>query len=156
MSQQAVDLALNIKDLLYDNWELEDQLENTKFKWFSYEPTRIEVREQPMSISIVYQSGTGTPVSKAVSQMADVLKIDIYMAIKNGENEKVRLKSEANRMLVKDQILKIIHDNQTGITGVKFGKYVRGTRNDETENGDKQWFLHEILFIQASWYHTES
>jgi hypothetical protein len=156
MTQQSVDLALNIRDLLYDNWELEDHLEKTKFKWFSYEPTRIEVRELPMSISIVYQSGTGTPISKAVSQMADVLKIDIWMAIKNGENEKVRIISEANRMLVKDQIFKIIHDNQTGITGVKFGKYIRGIRNDETENGDKQWFLHEILFIQASWYHTES
>lgn len=156
MSQQAVDIALNIKDLLYENWALEDHLEKTKFKWFSYEPTRVEVREQPMSISVVYQSGTGEPKSLSVSQMADVIKIDVYMSIKNGENEKVRLQKEANRMLIKNEILKLIHDNQTSITGVKFGKYTRSTRNDETENGDKQWYLHEILFIQAGWYHTES
>ena len=156
MSQQAFNLALNIKDLLYDNWTLEDQLEKTKFTWFSYEPTRNEIREKPFVIGVTFQSGQGDPTCKAVSQMKDLIKIDIYVALRNLEGEKTRITAENNRMLVKDMILGIIHDNQTAITGLKFGKYIRSARTDEVESTNEQWYLHEVMFLQGEWYHTSS
>lgn len=156
MVQQAVNLALNIQDHLKDNWSLKDELAKDKFTWWSFEPTRKEVRETSMAIVVAYQSGTGEPKSLAVSQMSDVVKIDIWQSIRNGEGEDERLKSEELRMIIKNEILKIIHDDQIAIPGIKFGNYSRSARSDETEDGDKQWYLHEILFIQASWYHTES
>lgn len=154
MSQQAFNLASNIKDLLLDNWTLEDQLEKTKFTWFAYEPTRKEIREKPLVVGVTFQSGTGEPTCRAVSQMKDLIKIDVYMSLRNLEGEKTRETAEANRMIVKDMILKIIHDNQTSISGLRFGKYTRSARIDEVESDVEQWYLHEIIFIQAEWYHT--
>jgi len=156
MSQQAVNLALNIKDILRNNWTLKDQLEKTKITWFSYLPTRKEIRELPLSIAVTFESGTGNPTSLAVSQMADVIKIDFYLSMRNLEGEKTRLIGESNRMLVKNEILKLIHDNQVTVTGIKFNKYIRSARSDEVDSDDTQWFLHEILFVSANWYHTET
>jgi len=156
MVQQAVNLALNIKNLLYDNWTLEDQLEAESINWYSFEPTRNEIRNKPLSIVVTFQSGIGTTTSKAVEQMQDQHKIDVYMALRNLEGDDPRLQAEANRMKIKDEILRIIHDNQVATSGIKFNKYTRSARNDETESTDEAWYLHEILFIQAEWYHTES
>ena len=156
MSQQATDLQVAIKDILFDNWALEDKLEKNKITWFSYKPTTKQFREEKITIAVSFESGTGNPTSKAVSQMQDTHKIDVYMPLPSLEGDTERVQAEANRMTIKDQILKIIHDNQTGISGVKFGKYTRSARNDEVESSEDSWFLHEILFIQAEWYHTES
>lgn len=157
MVQQAVNLALNIQDNLKNNWTLKDELATDKFEWHSYEPTRHDITNKKMSIVVVYQSGTGEPKSLAVAQMKDVLKIDIWIALKNESGQKQRLKVEELRMIVKDEILRIIHDDQLTIPGIKFSNYSRSARSDEVEEGvDKEWYLHEILFIQAGWYHTES
>lgn len=151
---QVTDLALTIQQFLYNNWSLEDLLENNKITWFSYEPTRIEIREKPLVISVTYQSGTGDPTCKAISQMKDQIKIDIYLWLRNLEGDTTRIQGEANRVTLKNEILKLIHDNQTAISGVKFGKYVRSARSDEVEG--EQWYLHEIIYIQTEWYHTSS
>lgn len=155
-TQQAVDLALSVNTLLQNNWSLGDELDKKKFEWFSFEPTRTEIREKPLVIAVTFESGTGEPTSLAVSQMKDLLKIDVFLSLRNLEGNKQREKREELRMIVKNEILAIIHDNQTETTGIKFSKYVRSVRSDEVESADDQWYLHEILFIQAGWYHTES
>ena len=156
MSQQAVNLVKNTLDLLQDNWTLEDQLSKKEITWFPFEPTRKEIREKPLVITGVFLSGTGDPSSKAVYQMTDVLRLDVYISMRNLEGEDTREKSEDNRMLLKDEIIRIIHDNQTAISGVKFGRYQRSARQDEVDSSDEQWYLHEILYIQAEWFQVES
>lgn len=151
---QLTDLALATMTVLFNGWALENQLDKTKIKWYAYEPTRIEIREQPISISVVYQSGTSESTSKAIDQVKDLLKIDVFVSLKNLEGDKARATGEINRMLIKDQIYELIHSNQTAVTGVKFSKVVRTARSDEVDSPIEQWFLHEILFIQAEWYHT--
>lgn len=151
---QLTDLSLAVMTILFDNWSLENKLSKNEIKWYSYQPTRTEVREKPISISVEYQSGTSEATSKAIDQVKDLIKIDIFYSLRNLEGEKPRETEEINRMLIKDQIYSIIHTNQTAVTGVKFSKVVRTARSDEVDSQLEQWFLHEILFIQAEWYHT--
>ena len=119
-------------------------------------PTAIEVREHLISIGITYVSGSGNMSSQKVMQMQDVLKIDIYMVLRNLSGATERALVEADRMLIKDKIIQLIHDNQLGITGVKFGKYSRSARSDEVDSVDEKWVLHESVFIQCEWYQTKS
>ena len=156
MVQQVLDLALNTKTLLYTNWDLGTNLVKTLITWFPYMPTAIEVREHLISIGITYVSGSGNMSSQKVMQMQDVLKIDIYMVLRNLSGATERALVEADRMLIKDKIIQLIHDNQLGITGVKFGKYSRSARSDEVDSVDEKWVLHESVFIQCEWYQTKS
>lgn len=156
MTQQALDLTQSIINTLKDNWNLEDDLEVHKIKWYGYVPTAIEIRENKLSISIVFTEGSGTSTSKAITQMKDILKIDIFLAMRNLEGSAMREKGELERMLMKDKIIQLIHDKQTLISGVKFGKYSRSARSDEVDSLDEKWFLHESIYIQCEWYHTKT
>lgn len=156
MTQQAIDLSASIKTLLFDEWALENDLDRNKIKWYGYTPTGAQIRNETVSISVSFLEGSAEQNSKAIINIKDTHKIDVYLFIKNLEGEEERETAELKRMLVKDQILKITHDNQTAITGMKFGKYTRSARSDEIESNDQGWFLHEIVYISASWYHTES
>ena len=137
-----------------DNWTLDDELKKTEITWYSYEPTRIEIREKPLSISVTYIGGSGETKCQAVSQIKDQHKIDIYLSLRNLEGNKERLTAESKRMLIKDHIMQIIHDNQLLLTGVKFSKYIRSARSDEVDSEIPQWYLHETLFCQAEWFHV--
>lgn len=154
MTQQLTDVALAIKTLIFDNWGLEDNLSKNEIEWFSYKPTSTEIRQKPITISVEYQSGTGSTTCKAVDQIKDLVKIDVWYAMRNLEGAKPREIAESNRILMKDQIVQIIKSNQTSLSGVKFSKTIRSARADEVESDNEQWYLHETLFIQAEWYLT--
>lgn len=156
MSQQAVDTALSVKNMLFDNWNLTDKLDKLEIKWYSYIPTSIEIRENKISLSIVFTEGSGKSTSQAISQIKDVLKIDLFIALRNLEGNEKRATGESNRMIIKDKIMQLIHDNQTAISGVKFGQYARSARSDEVDSSDEKWYLHETIYIQAEWYHTKT
>lgn len=156
MTQQYLDLALSVINVLKDNWNLEDDLDEHKIKWYSYVPTAIEIRENKLSISVVFTEGSGTTTSKAITQMKDILKIDIFLALHNLEGSDRRAKGELERMLIKDKVVQLIHDKQILISGVKFGKYTRSARSDEVDSADEKWFLHETIYIQCEWYQTKT
>ena len=156
MTQQALDLASSIKTILFDEWALKNDLSRNNIKWYGYTPTPAQIRNETLSISVTFLEGSAEQNSKAIVNMRDTHKIDFYIFLKNLEGQEEREKGELKRMLVKDQIISIIHDNQTAITGMKFGKYTRSARSDEVDSKDQGWFLHEIIYLSASWYHTES
>ena len=156
MSQQVVNFAENLKNLLKDNWSLKDQLDKNQINWYSYLVDRKTINKYPIVIMAVEDSATlPRKRSLKIAPVNTLLKLDVFIQISHNPNDKERMQWEDNRTTIKNEIMKLIHDNQTGIAGLKFSQFSRFLRADEVDLPGK-WFLHESIFILGEWYHTSS
>lgn len=153
MSEQFVNFAQNVKTILYNNWDLEDQLEREKIKWYDYEAPRKIVNENKISIILTNPSNTAIPKSKANTRMQELIKIDVYMKMKDPLGELERQQMETNRQKIIDKIYELIHDNQTGITGLEIVPFGRRLRSDELDESAKV-FLHDTVYFTGEWFHN--
>lgn len=153
MSQQAINFADKIKITIFNNWDLKDELLRTKIFWASYKVKPNIIEDQPYAITIEEISGLGTPQSLKHTKFDTLFKIDFWVKIKPDESDENRIKAENTRALMKDKIMKIIHDNQTAITGIKIATFGRMQTLDEVEESPTH--LHNTIFISGQWWHIK-
>lgn len=154
MSQQVTNFPEAIKTLLYDNWTLKDELVKTKISWASYKVKPNLLTNNPITITVEEVSGVGAAQSPKFTKIDTLFKIDLYMKFKPEEKDEIRIQNENTRALMKDMIMKIIHDNQTGIIGIKIATFGRFLNADEVEQGPT--ILHSTIFIVGQWWHSKS
>ncbi len=151
---QVINFAKNIKDLLYDNWSLTDELDRKKFYWSgSMIPPKIRA-EKPLTIEVTNPTGDGFPQSSFHTKIHDLFKIDLWMKLIDPTALAYFEKRDTDRALVKNEIMKIIHDNQNAITGLKIGVFGRFLTQDEMEKAPF-WF-HNTVYVRGEWFHKKS
>jgi len=159
MTNELVNIAKNVRDVIFDNWNLEGRLEKEKIDFLSFDIKDKLIFNKPITITITNPSGTnprdGNKNSQKIRYMEDLIKIDIWLKLEAELGEKERLVFEKMRTDMKSKIFDIIHDKQKNITGIKFGNFSRWQNLDEL-NEPGRLFLHTIIWIEAEWYHTST
>jgi hypothetical protein len=152
---QVQNVPQTIADTLFNKWGLDDPAELKKdkidFAAFSYHPDQRFKQGKDIVIEIDNPSGTADPRTLSLTMIQDLFKLDVWIKLKDSSRE-ARIRAENNRALIKDQILKIIHDNQTSIIGIDIGTFGRFLKQDELENN----ILHNTIFVVGEWRHKQS
>lgn len=152
---QVQNVSQTIADMLFTKWGLDDPAELKKdkidFTAFSYHPDQRFKQGKEIVIEIDNPSGTADPRTPSLTMIQDLFKLDVWIKLKDSSRE-ARIRAENNRALIKDQILKIIHDNQTSISGIDIGTFGRFLKQDELENN----ILHNTVFVVGEWRHKLS
>lgn len=159
MTNELVNIPENVKTILKTNWDLQDRLDKEKIQWLSYDVKDKQFLNEPFTIIVTNPSGVNPSDkdknSQKIRYMDDLVKIDVWVKLEAELGDKERLVYETMRTDMVSEIFDIIHDNQTGITGIKFGKFSRWQRLDELNEAGRL-FLHTIIWCNAEWYHTKT
>lgn len=155
MSQQFLNFPDKVKTVLYDNWELKDELKREHFTWASYKVSEKIRSNKPLIIEITDISSTASPETRKFTQMKNLLKVSVYMKITERDNTpEKRVKLDNDRAVVVDHMMQLIADNKFSITGVEIAQFGNIRNADDVEEG--QMFLNSSIFITCEWYHSRS
>lgn len=156
MSQQIVNFAENIKEIIFENWTLKGRNDRLKFFWAGYKIQRIVFKNKKRLIEVTQESGTGDPKSPARTKLDFLFKLDIWMKLTDSTvKDAARVEQENDRALIKDEILKIIHNNQTTITGLKIATLTKFLDPDELDKPGEYW-LHSSIFLTGQLFHAKT
>lgn len=151
---QIVNVGKNIKDLLFDNWDFTDELDRKKIIWSGNAiPPKLRAKDN-MIIEVSMTDGVGNPQSLFHTQLLDLYGIHYWKKLTDPQSLEQLEKENTNRALVINQIMKLIHDNQTAITGIKIGTFARSRTADEFDSAP--FWLHTVIFVRAELYHTKT
>lgn len=152
MSQQSKNVEQIIADLLFKKWSISDPAEIKKdkidFAAFSYHPDGRFQSGKNIVVEIDNPAGTATPRTLSLTMIDDIFKLDIWIKMTSASRED-RIRYENNRALIKDEIMQIIHDNQTAVEGLEIATFGRFTKQDELENN----ILHNTIYVTGQWHH---
>lgn len=154
-TEQLTNVAQKIAETtLYDNWDLEDGIgkKDIIFRSYQVQPNSHFKEGNNLLIEVYPVSGNAIPKSIAITNMLDLYKIDFWYKVALADNEG-RTRAEVHRFKVLDKIMRLIHNNQTNITGIKIATLTRWMQSDELAGSPI--VLHNSIFITAFWFHTK-
>lgn len=155
MVQQVKNVQNSIKELLKTNWTLADAMDKEKIQWASNILKNTERQQFVYSIEVTRTTGVNTPQSQKITKMYPLFKIDLWINLRDPTGDDDRQVLENNRMVIIDEIYRIIHDNQISVTGLNIATFGKEMTADDLET---QGFnvLHTTLFIEGEYYHTKT
>lgn len=151
---QVVNVSKNIKDLLFDNWSLKDELDRKKFIWVGNAIPQSLRQKHVKIIEVSDTEGTANPQSPFHTQILDLYKIDLWWKLTDPQSIEKFEGFNTDRKLIVNEIMKIIDDNKTAITGLKIGNFARFRTADELDKAP--FWLHNSIFVKGEWYHTKT
>lgn len=156
MSDQV--FTFTIADLLREKWNLTEDLKSNLIH-FEGGPIQREKMWQTHNKSNIIIVSNPSAVAKAARslQTAPIIEqfnIDLFIKVKNTILKAFR-EAELKRARAKKEIMDIIHDNQTGISGLKITRFGNFLQADEVTNANPIT-LHNTLIIRGLWFHQKS
>ncbi|GEM_PF-5872956 len=157
MSQQITNFAEAIKELLYENWTLKDRNDKLRFFWAGYKIDKNLFKNKKRFIEVTTVSSAPETKTLGLTKLDNLFKIDLWIKVQEGDakNHDARVQLENDRALCKDQILKLIHDNQTAITGMEIGTFGNMLDPDDMETMGDKW-LHSVMHVIGQIHHRKS
>jgi hypothetical protein len=150
-----VTVAYNLKTELVNDWQLGTPLSSADIEWTNYRK-QVGVWQGAGTKKIliaVFNPGTTSsrPLSANWWRIDEQVRIDVLIKVGSSGGTSTIDTDYTNRDTIRNEILRIVHLKQTGITGVNFAYPTREPIQNEAEN-----LLYLTIFVNCVYFHQKT